>query len=176
MNSSSSGQNVFHTLASDDVTKISLVEQCQFLECEFGTSLVTECLEHSENAHLVLQEAKATLVARDWELVLEMAKCHQSTRHISDPRIASSWCKLWDLALDHGVRGTRLIQTLLRTMSRPVFGKRECPICNCHIHEISHTLSTYALTIAEVMYISVEGVLQAIEGSDDRIFSIATTL
>ena len=45
-------------------------------------------LEHPENAHLELQKAKATLVARDCELVLEMAKCHQSTRHISDPRIA----------------------------------------------------------------------------------------
>ena len=75
---------------------------------EFGTSLAAQCLNDPGNAQLVLQEAKEALISRDWEIVLEMAKCHQSTKHIADPRIASSWCKLWDIALDHGVCGTRL--------------------------------------------------------------------
>ena len=164
---------VFRTLASKDVSRISLVE---LLECEFGTSFVTQCLNDPENAHSVLQEAKVAPVSRDWEIVLEMAKCHQSTRHISDPRITSSWCKLWDLALDHGVRGTRLIQHLLRVMCRPVFGKRECPICNNFIHEstsyFEHVCSDHCSS-----EISVEGVLEAIEGGDQtNILAIATTL
>ena len=41
---------VFRTLASEDVSKISLVEQCQLLESEFGTSFVTQCLNDPENA------------------------------------------------------------------------------------------------------------------------------
>ena len=125
---------------------------------------------------MLIQEAKVALVSRDWEIVLEMAKCHQSTKHISDPRIASSWCKLWDLALDHGVRGTRLIQHLLRVMCRPVFGKPECPICNNFIHEstsyFEHVCSDHCSS-----EISVEGVLEAIEeGDQTNILAIATTL
>ena len=46
--------HVFHTLASKDVSRISLVEQCQLLECDFGTSFVTQCLNDPENAHSVL--------------------------------------------------------------------------------------------------------------------------
>ena len=86
------------TLASKEVS-----EQYQLLECEFGTSFITQCLNDPENAHSFLQ---VVLISRDWEIVLEMAKYHQSTKHISD---ASSWCKLWD---DHGVRGTRADQYL----------------------------------------------------------------
>ena len=107
---------VFHTLASEDVCKISLVEQCQLLERDFGTSIFIQCLNEPENAITILQEAKEAVVSRDWEIMLEIAKCRQSTKHISHPQIASSWCKLWDLALDHGVCGTRKIQHLLRVM------------------------------------------------------------
>ena len=56
-----------------------------------------------QNAQLVLQEAKEALVSRDWGIVLEIAKL---TKNIADPRIASSWCKLRDIALDDGDRGT----------------------------------------------------------------------
>ena len=45
---------VFRTLASEDVSKISLVEQCQQLECEFGTSYLEKCLNDPDNAHLTL--------------------------------------------------------------------------------------------------------------------------
>ena len=82
---------VFHTLASKDVSRISLVEQCQLLECEFGTSFVTQCLNDPENAHSVLQEAKVALVSRDWEIVLEMAKCHQSTLTLESPPHGASY-------------------------------------------------------------------------------------
>ena len=37
-----------------------------------------------------------------------------SLKHvISSPTIASSWCRLCDQALDYGVRGTELYQSLL---------------------------------------------------------------
>jgi hypothetical protein len=167
---------VFRTLASEDVSKISLVEQCQLLESESGTSFAAQCLNDPGNAQLVLQEAKEALISRDWEIVLEMAKCHQSTKHIADPRIASSWCKLWDIALDHGVRGTRLTQHLLSVMCRPVFGKRECPICNNIIHQstsyFEHVSSDHCNSV-----ISVAGVLETIEGGfHENILTIATTL
>ena len=105
---------VFRTLAFEDVSKISLVEQCQQLGCEFGTSYLEKCLNNPDNAHLTLREAKEMLISRDWEIVLGMANSHQSTNHVSDPRILTSWCRFWDLALDRGVHGTRLYQHLDR--------------------------------------------------------------
>ena len=95
-------------LASEDVSKISLVEQYQQLECEFGTSYLEKCLNDPDSAHLTLQETKEMLISRDWEIVLGIANSHQSTNYVSDPQIATSWCRFWDLALDRGVRGTRL--------------------------------------------------------------------
>ena len=161
---------------TNDVCRISLVQQCQLLELDLGTSIVTQCLNEPENAITILQEAREAVVSRDWEIVLEIAKCRKSTKHISHPQIASSWCKLWDLALDHGVCGTRQIQHLLRVMSRPVFGKRECPICNQTIHEDT---SYFEHMCVDHCYsgISVEGVMEDI-GEDDleNILTIATTL
>ena len=54
---------VFRTLAFEDVSKISLVEQCKLLESEFGTSFAAQCLNNPENAQLVLQEAKEALIS-----------------------------------------------------------------------------------------------------------------
>ena len=138
---------VFRTLASEDVSKISLVEQCQQLECEFGTSYLEKCLNDPDNAHLTLRKAKEMLTSRDWEIVLGMANSHQSTNRVSDPRIATSWCRFWDLALDRGVRSTRLYQHLFRILCTLLFGNREYPICKISIHKstsfFQHVCSTH---------------------------------
>ena len=34
---------------------------------------------------------------------------------------------IWDAALEHGSKGTRYTQALLRALSQPVFGDRRCP-------------------------------------------------
>ena len=36
---------------------------------------------------------------------------------------------MWDEALEHGIRGTKLMQHLFNALSRPVFGDRICPHC-----------------------------------------------
>ena len=38
--------------------------------------------------------------------------------------IAASWKNMWDEALDSGVCGTKLIQVLFGSLSRPVFGDK----------------------------------------------------
>ena len=47
---------------------------------------------------------------------------------------------IWDTALEHGSKGTRYTQALLRALSQPVFGDCRCPLsnsigCNCCIAE-----------------------------------------
>ena len=47
---------------------------------------------------------------------------------ICDVAKSISWRKIWDLmhALDGGVRGTKLMQTLFKVMSTPLFGPQCC--------------------------------------------------
>ena len=56
---------VFHTLATEGVSKISLIEQCQQLESEFGTSFLAKCLNNPGNADSIIHEAKKVLITRD---------------------------------------------------------------------------------------------------------------
>ena len=68
--SDSLSSRVFYTLASEDVCRISLVQQCQLLKLDLGTSIVTQCLNEPENVITILQEAKEAVVSRYWEIVL----------------------------------------------------------------------------------------------------------
>ena len=55
---------------------------------------------------------------------------HQSLKYIAcTDSVAASWCRLWDQAMDLGTKGTGLIQCLLSSLCRPVFGDRQCPHC-----------------------------------------------
>ena len=47
--------------------------------------------------------------------------------------VASSWCRLWDQALDQGTMGTRLIQCLFSSLCRPILGDRSCHLCSTEI-------------------------------------------
>ena len=165
---------IFRTMASDDIHKISLIEQCQFLEDGYDTSFVADCLNDPENAHLVFKEARAFLLQKDWTLVLEMASQHHSLKHVLDPRIASSWAKLWDFGLDYGYHGTKSLQSLYRVMTRPVFGDRKCPSCEQAIDQslsyLEHVCSQHNTNV------NVEGVIRAIEGCNPNILTTAKSL
>ena len=128
---------VFRTLACDDIDKISLVDQCKLLESDNGTCYTEQCLNNPDKTDEVLAEAKQFLVQEDW---LKMARGHRLLQHIPEPGIVSTWCKIWDLALDHGVYGTQSTQSLFRTMCRPVFDNRQCPSCQDTIEPSSSYL------------------------------------
>ena len=119
---------VFCTVASDDVYKISIVEQCQFLEEEFGTSFTERFLNGPNNADDILKEAKHTLVEKDWSRVLEMANSHCSLKHVSDPT--------------HGVK----CGTLLSTMASMVLSqcKHSLDLCADRFLVIVHALTAMA--------------------------------
>ena len=44
-----------------------------------------------------------------------------------------SWRKIWDNALDNGVKGTRCVQTISRELSRPMFSDKLCHLCDKEI-------------------------------------------
>ena len=55
----------FHTLACDDIDKISLVDQCKLLESEYGISCTEQCLNNPDKTDEFLAEAKKILVQKD---------------------------------------------------------------------------------------------------------------
>ena len=81
-----------------------------------------------------VKSAKSTLLNQDWKQTINAAKMHSSLRHIvcSDV-VASSWCRLWDQALDLGIKGIRLTQCLFHFLCRSTFGDRLCPHCATEI-------------------------------------------
>ena len=122
--------HVFRTLASEDVYEISIVQQCHFLEQHIGTNYLQLCLKDPSNARSIVREAKKDILSKDWFSTLRDSKTHSSLAVVSaTDEVASSWNRVWDEALEYGVRGTRLMQGLFSALSRPTFGNKSCPLC-----------------------------------------------
>ena len=63
------------------------------------------------------KSARNTILQRDWENTIQLAKSYMSLKHIvSSDDIASGWCRVWDSALGLGYRGTKLSQCLFRSL------------------------------------------------------------
>ena len=122
---------VFRSLAAEDIQNISLVQQIRWLENELRVSLViNKCLADPDTARIIVKSSQQHIVDLDWSRTMSKAASHLSLKHvISSPTIASSWCRLWDQALDYGVRGTKLSQSLFRCLTKPLFGDRVCNLC-----------------------------------------------
>ena len=85
-----------------------------------------------------MKQVKKQILKADWEACLFAASQHQSTTVAARISTCVSWPKLWDMALDHGERGTAALQALFRTLTRPTFGQNTCPVCKTQQTEISH--------------------------------------
>ena len=119
-----SGQ-VFRTLASHDVYEVSLVQQCHSLEQLIGTNYLQLCLRNPSEACSIIKEAKTDILAKDWECTVRQTNSHPSLAIVSaSDEISSTWNAIWDEALEHGIRGTKLMQHLFNALSKPVFGDR----------------------------------------------------
>ena len=100
------------------------MQQCRSLELHFGTNFLRECLDNPSEVPVVIQVAKADILARDWSRsIICEAGSHPSLSIVyATDFIAASWKTMWDEALDFGVRGTKLMQVLFSSLSslRPV--------------------------------------------------------
>ena len=81
---------------------------------------------------------KKQILEADWKASLKEAAKHQSTALAASIANRISWPKLWDMALDHGSRGTDALQSLYRTLTRPNVGTKPCPLCDNQTAELSH--------------------------------------
>ena len=65
-------------------------------------------------------------IAKDFEIPLEQSSIHKTAKITASVAKTTSWCCLWDIALDYGVKGTQGLQSLLREMCRPIFKNSVC--------------------------------------------------
>jgi len=122
---------IYHLFASKDVSKLTIVEQCHYLEAVYGTTFTGEILTSADSWRSV----KARIISADKDLRFEQSRTHQSLKHLSAIHFELSWLKVWDGALDHGVQGTKAALCLFNTLSRPLFGDRLCPRCGTSVTE-----------------------------------------
>lgn len=141
---------LFHTLLSKGkVYDISLVQQIMELESIYKTNYLDHILKSSSDSDSILKEAKIYLLEADWNKTLSTAKSHSSLAVIVDDNIVNEWIPLWDKALDYGLHGTRVAQTLFRLLCRP--SCLPCPYCGVGAQSfIDHLVDTHGLGFDDV--------------------------
>ena len=102
---------------------------------ELGTHTLASCLENPPEATITVKSAKATILEADFDASLSASINHPSAKHIATVANETSWCHLWDTALEHGVRGTRRLQLLLKELSRRPFDGFSCRSCGRNLND-----------------------------------------
>ena len=104
---------------------ISVVQQCRMLEVQLGTNVVEQCLQDPDNALSTFRSRKNMLLKQDFNKLLLSALNSPSAHVIASIASQISWPKLWDLALDRGVKGTYAVQGLWQSA---VFVRNRFPL------------------------------------------------
>ena len=112
------GTRTFNTLASIDVYKLGLTQQCLFLDSKVGSGTVAELLSNPDSATFHLKQAKANIIKLDWKTSVEMAAARSSTSAIIDTNCClavTCSSKCFQVAFQifvGGVRYARLLQMM----------------------------------------------------------------
>ena len=107
------------------------------LESELNTNVLTLCLMNPENAPAIVKSMKTDIIKSDFEVLLSSAATHPSAKYVATVVETTSWCRLWDLALDRGVQGTCGVQSLLKELSREIFDNFLCWSCGTSLSKDS---------------------------------------
>ena len=99
---------IFISLAIEDIYNISVVQQCKMLEATLATDIVDQCLSNPNNAPEIVRINKKLLLKRDYEQCLSSAMSHPSVYPAAQIAQTVSWRRIWDNALDYGVKGTKI--------------------------------------------------------------------
>ena len=112
---------IFISLAIEDIYNISVVQQCEMLEATLATNIMDQCLSNPNNAPEIVQINKKLLLKRDYEQLLSSAMSQPSVYPAAQIAQTVSWGRVWDNALDYGVKGTKCVQYVLRELCRITF-------------------------------------------------------
>ena len=93
---------------SQDINSLCLVKECRELEEGFGTHFTDDILARRE---VHPKDIRATIHDRD--LQQNTAKCSGKAPIIAEVANRVGWSKLWDVAMDLGVKSIRGLQCLI---------------------------------------------------------------
>ena len=93
------------------------------LEATFATDIVDQCLSNPNNAPEIIRINKKLLLKRDYEQLLSSAMSHPSVYPAAQIAQTVSWRRVWDNALDYGVKGKKYVQYVLRELCRQLLVK-----------------------------------------------------
>ena len=92
------------------------------LEAPLSTNITIQCLQCPSESVAIVCSSKKLLLGKDYDLLLSSALTHPSVEPIARITSVVLWKRIWDGALDYGVKGTTCVQAILRELSRPTFG------------------------------------------------------
>ena len=109
------GCHVFSSIAANDLQSLRLIQECRSLEDKLDCCGATDAVLHSKAS---LKELKRNILKVDWDTCVSTASQHSSTALAAKVSSSVSWLKLWDMALDHGPRGTAALQALYHLLNQ----------------------------------------------------------
>ena len=167
--SDSMSSRIFISLAIDDV------QQCKMLDAALAKNVVNQCLSSPDNAPPIVRDSKELLLNKDYQILLSSAMSHHPVHSTAVIAQTTSWRKLWDL--EYGVKGTRCVQSVFRSLSWPTFGEKLCPICNCQITEPSFSTHLFQHHPSQVCHKSLSDAIILISSLDMKfILSLGSKL
>ena len=109
------------------------------LEAFLATNVVDQCLASPDNAPTITQSNTKFLFKLDFELLLSSAMSHPSVTPAALIAKNISWKKIWDNALDYGIKGTKCTQTVLS-----IFYQIRLPYLRAVYRSIENALMKYS--------------------------------
>ena len=154
-----------------------IVQQCQMLESKVCTNVLVMCLKNPVDAPAIVRSTKKEILKSDLEALLSCSATHPSAKYVAIVAKATSWCRLWDLALDRGVQGTRGLQTLLKELSRRIDGNFLCSSCGISLCTDSLWFDHVCMAHSDaVNYLWCEDIISSLrEANADIVFSVANS-
>ena len=140
------GKNLFTALAMKDIYNIALVSQCMYVEEGIGSDYTAKCLNDPSNAIAISKVCSEDIYNRSRQSSLQKARNHNlALRDLVKVHDRCPWIKIWDWALDFGVKGTKTCQLILRLLTRRIFKDSVCDKCDQKFSEndtyLGHALS-----------------------------------
>ena len=141
------------------------------------SGVLTQCLKNPTGAPTIVKSRKKEILKSDLDALVSAATSHHSAKYVASVANTTSWCRLWDLALDRGVQGTRGLQTLLKVISLRIYKNSLCPSCD-------HSLPAHSLWFDHlcsehpdvVNHLTCSDILSCLKEADaDKIFAIANS-
>ena len=126
-----------------------------------------------------MRSNKKDIIHSDFMFLLSSAtQCCGSAAPAARVATHTSWRRLWDLALDQGVKGTRVMQAIFKELCHP----SSCFQCSLYVSEVPSTSSclkhaciTHPSKMENISYNNLISLLQD-ANSADSIFSVCISV